>query len=450
MENTFTDPEVSENVQNVFEEMDNINSGLRSIDNSNLTEQEKQSLKRNLEQQKLNLIAQANRTFNIVANSLPSDIENIDSANSIIINDILNDSINDSYQATGDIYEKISSLDLKGTLTKLSTQVEPGKLKKYENILKYISDELLKKIQDRVKKTGNNEVIGAYTTFAYNLQDIAKKLKDLLDKGDDSPATKKLINEQLKEIVKQTGILDSKVSKHFYDQFSFGYELNDFRNKMVRTLLKSIYILGMVSLLGGIGYLIAGFIFSETESGCYMFTNNTKYKLSGCNIDKNNCKCGKLVSTSDKKVITSDICNSLSADECNLPYCIGMCKSNSTLIKCENNTGGILFQCTNADIADPNFVYYAYQEYSPWTFLGNLIDFGSKIATGAEKAVEDSLTLFQKIINFITKYLPIFIILFFICYVGVSVLKFYKKNGPSTLIEENIKIPSAKSTKHRK
>lgn len=434
------------------EEMDNINSGLRSIDNSNLTEQEKQSLKRNLEQQKLNLIAQANRTFNIVANSLASDIENIDSASSIIINDILNDSINDSYEATGDIYEKISSLDLKGTLTKLSTQVEPGKLKKYENILKYISDELLKKIQDRVKKTGNNEVIGAYTTFAYNLQDIAKKLKDLLDKGDDSPATKKLINEQLKEIVKQTGILDSKVSKHFYDQFSFGYELNDFRNKMVRTLLKSIYILGTVAILGGIGYLIAGFIFSETESGCYMFTNNTRYKLSGCNIDKdkNNCKCGKLVSTSDKKVINSDICNSLSADECNLPYCIGMCKSNSTLIKCENNAGGILFQCTNADIADPNFVYYAYQEYSPWTFLGNLIDFGSKVATGAEKAVEDSLTLFQKIINFITKYLPIFIILFFIGYVGVSVLKFYKKNGPSTLIEENIKIPSAKSTKHRK
>ena len=450
MENTFTDPEVSENVQNVFDEMDNINAGLRSIDNSNLTEQEKQSLKRNLEQQKLNLIAQANRTFNIVANSLPSDIENIDSASSNIINDILNNSINDSYEATGDIYEKISSLDLKGTLTKLSTQVEPGKLKKYENILKYISDELLKKIQDRVKKTGNNEVIGAYTTFAYNLQDIAKKLKDLLEKGDDSPATKKLINEQLKEIVKQTGILDSKVSKHFYDQFSFGYELNDFRNKMVRTLLKSIYILGMVSLLGGIGYLIAGFIFSETESGCYMFTNNTRYKLSGCNIDKNNCKCGKLVNTSDKKVINSDICNSLSADECNLPYCIGMCKSNSTLIKCENNGGGILFQCTNAEITDPNFVYYAYQEYSPWTFLGNIIDFGSKVATGAEKAVEDSLTLFQEIIKFIIKYLPIFIILFFIGYVGVAVLKFYKKNGPSTLIEENIKNPSAKSTKHRK
>lgn len=450
MENTFTDPEVSENVQDVFEEMENINSALRSIDNSNLTDQEKQSLKRNLDQRKLNLKIQANRTFNIVANSLPSDVENIDSVSSNIINDILNYSINDSYEATGDIYEKISSLDLKGTLTKLSTQVEPGKLKKYENILKYISDELLKKIQDRIKKTGNNEVIGAYTTFAYNLQDIAKKLKDLLDKGDDSPATKKLINEQLKEIVKQTDILDSKVSKHFYDQFSFGYELNDFRNKMVRTLLKSIYILGMVSLLGGIGYLIAGFIFSETESGCYMFTNNTRYKLSGCNIDKNNCKCGKLVNTSDKKVINSDICNSLSADECNLPYCIGMCKSNSTLIKCENNGGGILFQCTNAEITDPNFVYYAYQEYSPWTFIGNIIDFGSKVATGAEKAVEDSLTLFQKIIKFITKYLPIFIILFFIGYVGVSVLKFYKKNGPSTLIEENIKIPSAKSTKHRK
>ena len=90
--------------------------------------------------------------------------------------------------------DKISSLDLKGTLTKLSTKVEPEKLKKYENILKYISDELLKKIQDKIKKTGNNEVIGAYTTFAYNLQDIAKKLKDLLEKGDDSPATKKLIN----------------------------------------------------------------------------------------------------------------------------------------------------------------------------------------------------------------------------------------------------------------
>ena len=75
-------------------------------------------------------------------------------------------------------------------------------------------------------------------------------------------------------------------------------------------------------------------------------------------------------------------------------------------------------------------------------------------ATGVEKVVTDSLTLFQKIINFITKYLPIFIILFFIGYVGVALLKFYKKKGPSTLIEENIKNPTkhayTKSTKHRK
>ena len=223
---------------------------------------------------------------------------------------------------------------------------------------------------------------------------------------------------------------------------------------MVRTLLKSIYILGTVAILGGIGYLIAGFIFSETESGCYMFTKDTKYKLSACNIDKTNCKCGKLISTSDKKVINSDICNSLTADECELPYCIGMCKSNSTLTKCENNSGGFLFQCTDTDVSDPNFIYYAYQEYSPWTFLANLIDFGSKLATGVEKVVTDSLTLFQKIINFITKYLPIFIILFFIGYVGVALLKFYKKKGPSTLIEENIKNPTkhayTKSTKHRK
>ena len=112
MESTFTDADVSNNLRDIKSEEEGINNTLRSIDASNISQKDKNILKDYYEEQKRNLKIQSNKTLSSILNSLPSSIENIDTDSSNLMNEILNDSINDSFNATGDIYDKISSLDL--------------------------------------------------------------------------------------------------------------------------------------------------------------------------------------------------------------------------------------------------------------------------------------------------------------------------------------------------
>jgi uncharacterized membrane protein len=426
-----SDESINQSRNDIYDKMEEIDNLINQINSSDLTEEQKQEKIKEQNLIKEELQKEANSLFN----KLDSKYSGRSSDQSTIrSNDSINDTINEEITSALDIAENIddaiSNLNLRGVKEKLTGKVSQEDLKKYQDTLNFISSDLLKKIKEKIDKTKNYDAINAYKEFYDNIKKIGEKLEQLVnDTTIDEEAAKKEIKNTLLDLLKEKDILDAKITDTWYEQF--GLQRKGFRAKVVKLIFALAYLLAALGA-GWIALLIAGAIFSELFSGCYMFAfdsegKSIKYKISKCDIKKENCKCGKLISPGDsnfKKIPNTDICDSLG--ECDLPYCIGRCTTNSTLDRCENISGDFLFQCTNVKNDNRDFIYYAYREYSPYTFIANLIDWIEDVAKDAGKAFDDSF----KFLDWILKNLPtifIFLCIIFIAYIILQFIKVFKK-----------------------
>ena len=159
-----------------------------------------------------------------------------------------------------------------------------------------------------------------------------------------------------------------------------------FQNNLHDIIIPGPIIVLIILIIKGLSQTLSMFLYVDKVSGCYMFKNGKYIKLECGNYYKQSienqlkCSCGKKISKI-KNLNPHQDCNSIT--ECEKPYCIGKCKNvslnppDSSICKINDNTA--LFQCTDVNIDDNNFINYIYKDYSPFQLYNNAINMKLKM-----------------------------------------------------------------------